>query len=147
MRAVCNPQRRDNPAVDLVVCTRKKNPVVTFFGKKLHGFQEWVQDILQVTGDEKVFVPIIAQSDEDIRLDIPYEYRSIPLQEGTLGMYEGASLHQERISAFERECEKSRQNNVPLCTLTIDKINPYAIGELIGFFEYVDFYAKTLKKE
>ena len=127
MYGLCHPNNARNGARNLAFCLSERVPRIKFFGCELQGGYKLVED-LNVKLKEEVHVAIVAQSPiDDIHINADLGMRV----EGV----EGASMHQQIIKDFEAWCLSAKKKGIPLCTITIDKTTPYAIGELLAFWE------------
>ena len=92
-----------------------------------------------------IFMRVDNQEDIKSKVKIPNSLQDIKLRDGYLRDIDGITY----AKALEFEYEGTRQDairkKIPHAAITLDKITPRAIGELLAFWQYVAVYSSVLR--
>lgn len=128
------------------VCKAKKGQ--TFFGDVApechhHTNQRFFGGRKNVVG---LFVTLRNQDDQQSRVNVPKSAKEIPLREGTIGDIDGVAFHEGLKFEYEGTMRDAVNRKIPNITVSIDKINPYSVGEFMAFWQYVAVYSSVLRR-
>ena len=76
---------------------------------------------------------------------VPPDLEDIPLKDKDLSLLSGIPLSKAVEFEFLGTKQDAKDQKMPHAILTVDKITPYSIGELLAFFHYLAFYSSLLR--
>ncbi|HLD04883.1 MAG TPA: hypothetical protein VJG90_04150 [Candidatus Nanoarchaeia archaeon] len=148
---------------------------VPLYGEELYGFQEYIVQLMHETvckqGQGQTFYTAMAPEAEHhtnqrflggkknvaglfLKVDqhadagvtrIPLDLRNIPLRNGFLSDLHDIPLTQTLEFEYQGTLRDATQHGIPTLTISLDKITPYTVGELLGFWQYVAVYSAWLR--
>ena len=77
---------------------------------------------------------------------VPPDLEDIPLKDKDLSLLSGIPLSKAVEFEFLGTQQDTTDQKIPHATLTVDKITPYSMGELLAFFHYLAFYSSLLRE-
>ena len=86
------------------------------------------------------------QYDHDQRILVQPEMVSIPYKDTTLSVFESLPFSYAMNFELQGTYETALNNGIPSALLSLERIDPMNMGELIGFFQYVAVYAGYLRE-
>lgn len=91
------------------------------------------------------FLQVGRQKDEQSTISVPEEYTSLPLRDGSMGDLNGIALAKSFASEYIGTVTDAKHKGMPLFELTLERVTPAAVGELMAFWHYVTIYSSLLR--
>ncbi len=92
-----------------------------------------------------MFIAVDEQDNPDITVSVPDDLKSVSLRDGTLDVLDG--LRYQKALEFELEgtYRDALDKGLPVIRISLDRITPYSVGEMMGFWQYVALYSSVMR--
>ena len=92
-----------------------------------------------------LFVRVKNQDDEKTKVEIKDNIKDIPYRDGTLEALNGVPYAKGHEFEYNGTKTDATNNNIPNMTITLDKADPYNIGEFVALWHYIAVYSSWLR--
>ncbi len=148
---------------------------IPIYGEELYGFQEYIVQLMHETvckqgqgqtfytamapeaehhtnqrflGGKKnvvgLFMKVEQHADAGVTR-VPESLRAIPLRNGSLADIHDIPLTQTLRFEYQGTLQDAADQGIPTLTISLDKVTPFTVGELLGFWQYVAVYSAWLR--
>jgi glucose-6-phosphate isomerase len=76
---------------------------------------------------------------------VPGELKALKLGSAEMGILDGIALDQSMRFESQGVLDAARDQNIPFAHLTVDKITPYSVGEIMVFFHFYVYYSAVFR--
>ncbi|MBW2964705.1 hypothetical protein KY363_04560, partial [Candidatus Woesearchaeota archaeon] len=86
-----------------------------------------------------------SQDDMQSKVVVPDSVKKISVREGKVGDINGVPYAKSLSFEFQGTYQDAVNKKIPVAQVSIDKVSPFSIGELMGFWHYVAVYSSWLR--
>jgi len=92
-----------------------------------------------------VFITVKDFEDGEYRISVPDNAKGIGYKDVDLGILDGLKFRDALDFEFQGVLKHTEDQNIPHATISVDKIEPHSVGELLAFWQYVAVYSSWLR--
>ncbi len=92
-----------------------------------------------------VFLTVQNQQDKKSKVNVPASIKRIKERDGKLGDISGVPYEKALEFEFRGTYQDAINNKIPCAHISIDRVSPFSVGELIAFWHYTAVYSAWLR--
>ncbi|MEM4268080.1 MAG: hypothetical protein QXK37_04605 [Candidatus Woesearchaeota archaeon] len=92
-----------------------------------------------------LFVRALKQHNHKMCVKVPKEFRDIPLRGGKVSDLDRIPYWKSLEFEFMGTIHDAVNNLIPCIVITVDIVDEYSVGEMLGFWQYVAYYSALLR--
>jgi glucose-6-phosphate isomerase len=92
-----------------------------------------------------LFIEVESQDDMQSKVDVPKEVRRMKIRDGTLSNINNVPYEKALQFELDGTYKDAVKKRIPVGKISLDRITPFSIGELMAFWHYVAVYSSWLR--
>jgi glucose-6-phosphate isomerase len=92
-----------------------------------------------------LFIEVESQDDMQSKVEVPKELRRVKIRDGKLGDINNVSYEKALQFELKGTYKDAVKKRIPVARLSLDRITPFSVGEMLAFWHYVAVYSSWLR--